>query len=110
VVQALQEAQERVLELAQEQVRVLGLAAAQVQELERAQRVALDWDLQGQVRPEVQQAVQEMMADPQIQVVMEKLAQVEAAELVQELVRAEEQVEVLEPWEKPQVVRELELG
>jgi hypothetical protein len=70
VVQALREAQERVLELAQEQVRVLGLAAAQIQE----------WDLQGQVRPEVQQAIQEMMADPQMQVVMEKLAQVEAQE------------------------------
>jgi hypothetical protein len=51
-----------------------------------------------------------MMADPQIQVVMEKLAQVEAAELVQGLVQAEEQVEVLEPWEKRQVVREMELG
>jgi hypothetical protein len=70
LVQALQEAQERVLELAQEQVRVLGLAAAQIQE----------WDLQGQVRPEVQQAIQEMMADPQIQVVMEKLALVESQE------------------------------
>ena len=50
VVEALQEAQERVLELAQEQVRVLGLAVAQVEELERAQKVALEWDLQGRVR------------------------------------------------------------
>jgi hypothetical protein len=84
LVQALQAAQEQVLELAQAQVRVLGLAAAQVQEWERAQRAALDWDLQGlQVRPEVQQAVQEMMVDPQIQVVMERLAQVEALELAQ---------------------------
>jgi hypothetical protein len=110
VVQALQAAQEEVLVLAQEQVRVLGLAVAQVEALAQDQKVALEWDLQGQVRPEVQQAVQEMMADPQIQVVMEKLAQVEAAELVQGLVQAEEQVEVLEPWEKRQVVREMELG
>ena len=76
VVQALQEAQERVQELAQEQVRVLGLAVAQVEALAQAQKVALEWDLQG----------------------------------ARALVRAEEQVEVLEPWEKPRVVREMELG
>jgi hypothetical protein len=45
VVEALQEAQERVLELAQEQVRVLGLAVAQVEELERVQKASLEWDL-----------------------------------------------------------------
>jgi hypothetical protein len=76
VVQALQAAQEEVLALAQEQVRVLGLAVAQVEALAQAQKVALEWDLQG----------------------------------AQALVQAEEQVEVLEPWEKRQVVREMELG
>ena len=76
VVKALQEAQEQVLELAQEQVRVLGLAAAQLQALAQEQKAALEWDLQG----------------------------------ARALVRAEEQVEVLEPWEKPRVVREMELG
>ena len=76
VVQALQAAQEEVLALAQEQVRVLGLAAAQVEALAQAQKVSLEWDLQG----------------------------------AQALVQAEEQVEVLEPWEKRQVVREMELG
>jgi hypothetical protein len=40
VVRALQEAQERVLELAQEQVRVLGLAVAQLQELAQVEVVA----------------------------------------------------------------------
>ena len=54
VVRVLQEAQERVLELAQEQVRVLGLVAAQVEELARAQRVALEWDLQGRVSRQVE--------------------------------------------------------
>ena len=46
VVQALREAQEQVLEQAQELVRELGLAAAQVEELALAQKVALEWDLQ----------------------------------------------------------------
>jgi hypothetical protein len=46
VVQALQEAQEQVLAQSQELVQVLGLAVAQVEELERAQKVALEWDLQ----------------------------------------------------------------
>jgi hypothetical protein len=64
LVQALQEAQERVLELAQEQVRVLGLAAAQVQELERAQRVALEWDLQGSRRALVQVEEQVEVLEP----------------------------------------------
>jgi len=50
VVEALQEAQEQVLEQAQELVRALGLAAAQVEELARAQKVALEWDLQGRVQ------------------------------------------------------------
>ena len=54
-VQALQAAQEQVLELAQEQVRVLGLAAAQVEELARAQKVAMEWDLQPQARQAVEQ-------------------------------------------------------
>jgi hypothetical protein len=45
VVQALREAQEQVLEQAQELVRELGLAAAQVEELERLQKAALEWDL-----------------------------------------------------------------
>ena len=45
VVQALREAQELVQVQAQELVQALGLAAAQVEELERAQRVALEWDL-----------------------------------------------------------------
>ena len=40
VVRVLQEAQERVLELAQEQVRVLGLAVAQLQELAQVEVVA----------------------------------------------------------------------
>ena len=40
VVKALQEAQEQVLELAQEQARVLGLAAAQVEELARLEVMA----------------------------------------------------------------------
>jgi hypothetical protein len=40
VARALQEAQERVLELAQEQVRVLGLAVAQLQELAQVEVVA----------------------------------------------------------------------
>ena len=40
LVKALQEAQEQVLELAQEQVRVLGLAAAQVEELARLEVMA----------------------------------------------------------------------
>ena len=67
VVEALQEAQERVLELAQEQVRVLGLAVAQVQELVVVEAVA--------------QVLEERAG------VMAQLA----------LVQAEEQVEVLEP-------------
>ena len=54
VVQALREAQEQVLEQAQELVRELGLAAAQVEELARAQKVALEWDLQ----PRAQQVVE----------------------------------------------------
>jgi methylmalonyl-CoA mutase cobalamin-binding subunit len=45
VVQALREAQEQVLAQAQELVQVLGLAAAQVEELERVQKAALEWDL-----------------------------------------------------------------
>ena len=40
VVQLLQEAQELVLELAQQQVRVLGLAVAQLQELAQVEVVA----------------------------------------------------------------------
>ena len=40
LVKALQEAQEQVLELAQEQVRVLGLAVAQLQELAQVEVVA----------------------------------------------------------------------
>jgi hypothetical protein len=55
VVQALREAQEQVLEQAQELVRELGLAAAQVEELARAQKVALEWDLQPQARQAVEQ-------------------------------------------------------
>jgi len=54
VVEALQEAQEQVLEQAQELVRALGLAAAQVEELARAQKVALEWDLQGRVSKRVE--------------------------------------------------------
>ena len=47
---------------------------------------------------------------------LESLAQAQKAAMewdlqgARALVRAEEQVEVLEPWEKPQVVREMELG
>jgi hypothetical protein len=47
-----------------------------------------------QVRPEVLKATQEMLADPETQVLMEKLAQAEAQE---RLVEVEAQVEVLEP-------------
>ena len=54
VVQALREAQEQVLEQAQELVRELGLAAAQVEELARAQKVAMEWDLQPQARQAVE--------------------------------------------------------
>ena len=68
LVKALQEAQEQVLELAQEQARVLGLAAAQVEELARLEVMA-------QVLQERDQ-------------VLAQLA----------LVEAEAQVEVLEPW------------
>jgi hypothetical protein len=73
-----------------------------------------------QVRPQVRQALQELVSDPQGQVLMEKLAQAEAAEWkaraaargwawvlglesaqveakVSALVQAEEKVEVLEP-------------
>lgn len=87
VVLALQAAQEEVLALAQEQARVLGLAAAQVQELVRAQQVALEWDLQGAVSQTVQEH----------SLVLEQLAQVEARERAQALAQAEELVEVLEP-------------
>jgi hypothetical protein len=55
VVQVLREAQEQVLEQAQELVRALGLAAAQVEELAQAQKVALEWDLQPQARQAVEQ-------------------------------------------------------
>lgn len=55
VVQVLREAQEQVLEQAQELVRELGLAAAQVEELARAQKVAMEWDLQPQARQAVEQ-------------------------------------------------------
>ena len=80
VVKALQEAQEQVLELAQEQARVLGLAAAQVEELARLEVMA-------QVLQERDQ-------------VLAQLA----------LVEAEARVEVLEPREERRVVREIELG
>ena len=50
VVQALQEAQERVLSQSQELVQVLGLAVAQVEALAQAQKVALEWDLQPRVQ------------------------------------------------------------
>ena len=77
-VQALQEAQERVLELAQEQVRVLGLAVAQLQELAQVEVVAQ---------------------------VLQERAQV-LAQLA--LVEAEEKVEVLEPQGWVQLELELE--
>ena len=58
-------------------------------------------ELQVRVRPEVQQAIQVLMEDPQAQVLMERLAQAEELERAQaavsELVRVEESVEVLEP-------------
>lgn len=47
-----------------------------------------------QVRPEVQTAIQELLEDPQTQVLMERLAQAEAQE---KLVEVESRVEVLEP-------------
>ena len=75
------------LQAAQEEARVLGLAAAQVQELVRAQQVALEWDLQGAVSQTVQEH----------SLVLEQLAQVEARERAQALAQAEELVEVLEP-------------
>ena len=121
VAQALAQAQDLVQVRAQEQVQALGLALAQVealaqalgealeeaQALAQAQRVAQEWDLQGQARPAAQKAVRELLEDYQARV----LGSPESVqESVQELVRAEEQVEVLEPWERPQVVRELELG
>ena len=40
---------------------------------------------QEEVRPAVQQAIQAMMEDPQVQVLMERLAQAEAEERAQEL-------------------------
>ena len=46
VVQELREAQEQVLEQAQEVVRALGLAAAHLESLALAQQKALEWDLQ----------------------------------------------------------------
>jgi hypothetical protein len=54
-VQALREAQEQVLEQAQEVVQALGLAAAQLELLAQAQKVALEWDLQPQARQAVEQ-------------------------------------------------------
>ena len=62
VVQSLREAQEQVLDQAQEVVRVLGWAAAQLEAQEQAQKVAMEWDLQGrapQQVAEVQEWVQE---------------------------------------------------
>ena len=43
----------------------------------------LEVHLQQQVRPQVRQAIQELLEDPQTQVLMEKLAQVEAQEQAQ---------------------------
>ena len=61
----------------------------------------LQQEFREEVRPAVRQAIRAMMEDPQVQVLMEKLAQAEAEELAQvgvsELVRVEESVEVLEP-------------
>jgi hypothetical protein len=54
-VQALREAQEQVLEQAQEVVQALGLAAAQLESLAQAQKGALEWDLQPQARQAVEQ-------------------------------------------------------
>ena len=54
VVQVLREAQEQVLEQAQEAVRALGLAAAQLESLVQAQKVAMEWDLQPQARQAVE--------------------------------------------------------
>jgi uncharacterized protein YbjQ (UPF0145 family) len=45
VAQALREAQEKVLAEMAELAQALGLAAAQVEELAKAQKVALEWDL-----------------------------------------------------------------
>ena len=59
VVQALREAQEQVLAQAQEVVQALGLAAAQLEALAQAQKVAMEWDLQPQVRQVVEAEVQE---------------------------------------------------
>jgi hypothetical protein len=71
------------------------------------------------------QAAQEevlVLAQEQVRVLGLAVAQVEALAQAQKvalewdlqgakaLVQAEEQVEVLEPWEKPLVVREMELG
>ena len=83
---------------------------------------------QDQVLRQVVQALQAaqeevlVLAQEQVRVLGLAVAQVEALAQAQKvalewdlqgakaLVRAEEQVEVLEPWEKRQVVREMELG
>ena len=78
---------------------VFPLQKALSQALEEIQ--VLQWGLQGRSQ-KFQAVLNQMKTDPEMQVLMERLAAAEAAERAQvaELVQAEEQVEVLDPWKE----------